>query len=138
MKGHVEPTRAPRTQRVKRWGWESRRQPLLPTRLFYLRMARSTLFALGMIAVSLAAGALGYHAFAHLGWVDSLLNAAMILTGMGPVDRMASTAGKLFATCYALFSGVMFRTSVGVLLAPAFHRFLHRFHLEIEEESSGS
>ena len=92
------------------------------------------LLALGLSAVlvgiSLGIGILGYHFIAGLGWVDSLLNAAMILTGMGPVDTMNSNAAKLFASGYALFSGVVFITATGILIAPIFHHVLHRFHLE--------
>ncbi len=139
MNAHTRiPTRPPRTHRVHRWGYEHHHEPLLPARQFAGRVARSALFAAVMIAVSLLIGAIGYHAFARLGWVDAVLNAAMILTGMGPVDRMESTAGKLFATGYALFSGVMFLTSVGVLLAPVYHRFIHHFHLDLEDDAAGS
>ena len=114
------------------FGFERRQEPLLPMDQFLRRVAHSSLTALVLIAGSLAIGALGYHAFGRLGLVDSILNASMILTGMGPLDRMPTTAGKLFASAYALFSGVMFLTSVGVLLAPGIHRFLHRFHLEMD------
>jgi hypothetical protein len=131
---HRVVTRPPRLRHVPGWGYERMHQPLLSTREFLKRLVRSTLFATVLIGVSLLIGAVGYHAFAKLGWIDALLNAAMILTGMGPVDRMESTAGKLFASGYALFSGVMFLTSVGLLLSPVFHRFLHRFHLEMDEE----
>jgi len=75
-------------------------------------------------------GTFGYHFIAGLKWVDALLNAAMILTGMGPVDVLNSDAAKLFASAYALFSGVVFITATGILLAPVFHRVLHRFHVE--------
>jgi hypothetical protein len=81
---------------------------------------------------------LGYHVFGSLHWIDALLNASMILTGMGPVDPMQTVAGKLFASCYALFSGIVFITTAGVLLAPVVHRVLHRFHLEIEPERASS
>jgi len=74
---------------------------------------------------------IGYHLVAGLSWIDALVNASMILTGMGPVDQMTSVGAKLFASFYALFSGVAFLTSVAVLLAPAVHRFLHRFHLDL-------
>ena len=99
-------------------------------RPFYHRF----LLALGLSAVlvgfSLAVGILGYHFIAGLNWVDSLLNAAMILTGMGPVNTLNSDAAKLFASAYALFSGVIFITTTGILMAPIFHRVLHRFHIE--------
>lgn len=79
-------------------------------------------------------GVLGYHFIAGFTWVDSLLNASMILAGMGPVNPIENEAGKIFASAYALFSGVVFLGSVGVLFAPLYHRFLHRFHLEMGDE----
>jgi hypothetical protein len=113
--------------------FERRHEPLLPRRQFLLRLARSAAFAGGLIGAGLGIGVLGYHAFAGLGWLDSLVNASMILGGMGPVDPVRSTAGKWFESAYAIFSGVMFLTSVGVLLAPVAHRALHHFHLDAEE-----
>ena len=83
---------------------------------------------------SLAFGAIGYHALADLPWLDATLNAAMILTGMGPVDPLRTPAAKLFGIFYALFSGVAFLTMVAVLFAPVAHRFLHRFHLDIARD----
>ena len=83
-----------------------------------------------MIGVSLLLGILGYHFIAGFGWIDSLLDASMILSGMGPVKDLNSDAAKVFASCYALFSGVVFISATGILLAPMFHRVLHRFHLE--------
>ena len=87
------------------------------------------------MAGSLALGMLGYHFLARLTWLDALVNASMILTGMGPVDQMTTVGAKLFASFYALFSGVAFLTIVAVLLAPAVHRFLHRFHLDLAGDS---
>ncbi len=87
-----------------------------------------------IIGFCLGVGVLGYHVFAGLSWLDALLNASMILTGMGPVDPMKTTAAKLFASFYALFSGVAFISIIGVLLAPVVHRFLHRFHLELASD----
>jgi len=75
-------------------------------------------------------GILGYHFTENLSWIDSLVNASMLLGGMGPVDVLHTNAGKLFASFYALYSGIVFLVSVGVILAPLYHRFLHRFHLE--------
>jgi len=83
------------------------------------------------VSGSLALGVLGYHFIAGLSWIDAVVNAAMILTGMGPVNEMTTVGAKLFASFYALFSGVAFLTIVAVLLAPAVHRFLHRFHLDL-------
>jgi hypothetical protein len=112
--------------------FESRSKPLLPRRDFYLRLARSAATALGVIAVSLAIGVVGYHRLAGLAWVDALLNASMILGGMGPVDLLHTGTAKVFASLYALFSGFALISSVSVVLAPVFHRFIHRFHLDEE------
>jgi len=116
--------------RFERW-----HEPLLPRAAYVSRLMRSALAAGSLIAGSLLIGMLGYHWVGRLGWLDSFLNASMILTGMGPVDRMVRPAAKLFASFYALFSGVAFLTSVGVLLAPVFHRFIHRFHLAEDPEA---
>jgi hypothetical protein len=93
-------------------------------------MALYTCFALGFLCISLAAGTAGYAYFAQLPLVDAFLNASMILTGMGPVDRMETTAGKLFAGFYAIYSGVAFLTFCGVLFTPVYHRFMHKFHID--------
>jgi hypothetical protein len=113
----------------------SRRHAPLPPRAHFLRrFAHSAAAAGGLVAGSLALGVLGYHALAGLSWLDALVNASMILTGMGPVNEMTTVGAKLFASFYALFSGVAFLTIVAVLLAPAVHRFLHRFHLDLAGE----
>lgn len=110
--------------------FEHRRQPLLPRRVFYARLARGGLLGLTIIFASLIVGMAGYHYFESQPWLDAFVNASMILSGMGPVNPLQTSAGKLFAGCYALFSGIAFLTSVGVVFAPIFHRFLHKFHLE--------
>ena len=115
--------------------YEHRREALLPRRLFLLRVARSALLSTGFIAGSLVIGMLGYRITEGLSWLDAFLNASMILTGMGPVDAMHTTAGKVFAGCYALFSGVAFLTAVAVLFAPVLLRVLHRFHLAFDTET---
>lgn len=97
------------------------------------RLARNGAIVAVSILLALAAGATGYHELDGLPWLDAVLNAAMILTGMGPVAPVSTSAAKVFATVYALFSGVFFLTMVAVLLAPALHHFLHRFHLELDE-----
>ncbi len=117
--------------------YEHKSKPLLPRRKFYHRMARSVGIVAGIIAFSLFMGSAGYHYLDDLPWVDALLNASMILAGMGPVDPVKSTAAKLFATFYALYSGIAFLTMMAILLAPLLHRFLHRFHLEISEDEKG-
>jgi hypothetical protein len=114
--------------------FEHRRSALLPRREFLLRQLRFTALSGAIVLGALAVGTLGYHDLAALPWVDALLNAAMILSGMGPVDTLETSAAKLFATAYALASGVLFITTVGVLFAPIVHRFLHRLHVEFDEE----
>jgi len=116
--------------------FEHRREALLPPRAFAFRLARHTMFAAVIVVGSLCLGIVGYHLFEGLTWLDALLEASMILSGMGPVHELRTTAGKLFASFYALFSGVAFITTVGVLFAPVFHRFLHKFHLDLSGEKS--
>src|SRR5512140_4043592 len=111
--------------------------PLMPQpprpRTFYHRFLRAAGLAGGVIAFSLCLVILGYHFIAGFNWVDSVLNASMILAGMGPVGSLNSDAAKLFASAYALFSGVVFISATGILLAPMFHRVLHRFHIAPRE-----
>lgn len=101
--------------------------------MFIRRMLACLGLSLAMIAVSLFIGVLGYHRIAHLSWIDSLLNASMILGGMGPVDRMAGSAAKVFASVYAIFSGLMFISVMGIILAPVIHRVIHKFHIADED-----
>ena len=100
------------------------------------RLIRNAGIVAVLIFAAVAVGAAGYHWFDRLTWLDAALNAAMILTGMGPVNPITTPEGKWFAIAYALFSGVFFLTMVAVLLAPAVHHFLHRFHLDLDEEES--
>ena len=102
-------------------------------RTFYHRFLRALGLSAGVITFSLGLGILGYHFIAGFNWVDSLLNAAMILAGMGPVGTLNSDAAKLFAAAYALFSGVVFITATGILLSPMFQQVLHRFHIELRD-----
>ena len=114
---------------------DPRRYPPLPPRDRYLRqVARNAAAAGVLIFGSLALGIAGYHVFGRLSWLDALVNASMILTGMGPVDSIVTVPGKVFESFYALWSGVAFLTGVAVLLAPVVHRFLHRFHLDLADE----
>src|ERR1700694_2692343 len=110
--------------------YEHRRSPLLPARLYYIRLARHAAVALAILLVSLGAGMAGYSYFEGLGWRDAFLNSAMLLGGMGPVDAPQTPGGKLFAGFYALYAGLVFLVTGGILLAPIVHRLLHRFHLE--------
>ena len=110
--------------------FERRHQPLAPAPVFRRRVLNSAGLAGIVLGGSLAIGIAGYHWFGGLGWLDALVNASMILGGMGPVDPITRTAGKWFASAYALYSGVALLTSVGIIFAPAVHRLLHAFHIE--------
>jgi hypothetical protein len=114
--------------------FEHKSRPLLPKEQYYKRVLRYGGFSLFLITVSLGIGILGYHYANSLSWLDSLVNASMILTGMGPVDSMNSDGAKWFASFYSIFSGVIFLSTVAVFLSPIFHRFLHKFHLDDEEQ----
>lgn len=116
--------------------YERKSEKLVPLRIFVKRMAFSILLLLVVLSVALGVGVLGYHKWAGLSWIDSLMNASMILTGMGPVAPMTTTSAKLFASGYALFSGVVFLSSVGLVLSPVFHRILHKFHLDDESQKT--
>lgn len=124
------------TRRAKWLDLEGMRQPLAPPGVFRRRLVRSSSLTAVIIGISLAIGVLGYKIFGGLeSWVDCLYNASMILGGMGPVAELHTNAGKVFASIYALYSGITLLTSVGVLTAPSLHRALHRFHLETDEDS---
>ena len=112
--------------------FEHRTKPLLPRKVYYQRLARHAAMGVGVIVVSLGIGMAGYHWLEQLPWIDAFLNAAMILSGMGPVATLQTNAGKLFAGCYALYSGIALITVLGIIFAPVIHRFLHKFHLEDE------
>jgi hypothetical protein len=112
--------------------FEHKSEPLLPMRLFLGRLARSAALGLAIVAVSLLIGMIGYRLFVSLGWVDAFLNASMLLGGMGPVDAPKTAAGKLFSGLYALYCGFAVLGIAGVIFAPVYHRFIHRFHLEGE------
>jgi hypothetical protein len=112
--------------------FERKSEPLLPMRLFLGRLARSAGAGLAIVAVSLLIGMIGYRFFVRLGWMDAFLNASMLLGGMGPVDPPKTAAGKLFSGLYALYCGFAVLGIAGVIFAPVYHRFIHRFHLEGE------
>ena len=114
--------------------FEHHQQPLLSRRQFIRRMGVYAGAALVMVGISWLIGILGYRVLESMSWIDSILNSAMILGGMGPVNPLQTDAGKLFASFYALFSGIIFLVSVGVFIAPIFHRLLHRFHLQAAED----
>jgi hypothetical protein len=110
--------------------YEHRRHHLLSWPRFVGRASRHLLIGVAIFGAAVAVGTLGYHNFGHLAWLDSFLNASMILSGMGPVDRMESPDAKLFAALYALFSGIVFIGVMGLVLAPWAHRLLHIVNLE--------
>lgn len=113
--------------------FEHKQQPLAARRVFAFRLLKSVAVALGIILGSLGLGIAGYHYLEKLSWLDALLSASMILTGMGPVQQIQTVGGKWFASAYALFSGIVFISVAGVLFAPIGHRLLHKFHLEIDD-----
>lgn len=110
--------------------YERRGEPLISASAFNRRMIGHGIVAVSLIAGALSVGVLGYHGFEGLPWLDALLNASMILGGMGPVDPLHTGAGKWFASFYALFSGIAFIGIAGVMVAPVAHRIMHRLHLE--------
>jgi hypothetical protein len=118
--------------------FEHRSAPLLPRRAFRRRLAQHGGYAAGLLAASMAVGTAGFHVLAGQPVVDALLNAAMLLGGMGPVGEIHSTGGKLFASAFALYAGLVFLVVVAIVAAPIVHRFAHRFHLEDASRSSRS
>ncbi len=104
---------------------------------FRARLLKMAAIGFSLIAASLTVGMLGYHFIAGQSWPDSFLNAAMILSGMGPVGELKSTAAKIFAGTYALYSGLALILIAGIILSPIVHRFLHKFHLESGKKSGG-
>src|ERR1700722_9532794 len=110
--------------------FERRNQPLASLSKFIRRLCLAILFGLLIIAISLYIGMLGYHSLEKMPWIDAFVNAAMILSGMGPVTELEADGGKFYGGWDAGFSGLAFIVMVGVILAPAIHRALHKFHLE--------
>ena len=114
--------------------YEHKSVPLLTLAQFLRRLFLHGLVALAVVLVSLGIGMWGYAYFESLGWLDAFLNAAMLLGGMGPVEFPQTEGGKLFAGCYALYSGLVFLAAVAIALAPIVHRVLHRLHLDESDE----
>ena len=114
--------------------FEHRNEPLLSRQHFIRRMVRHGLWGALIVGGSLAFGVIGYHWLAGFSWVDSLLNASMLLGGMGPVGDLPNDAAKVFASFFALYAGIVFLVLAGLLLGPVFHRVLHRFHWEADQE----
>ena len=112
--------------------FEHRSAPLLPGRAFAWRVAWHSALASGLVAAALGLGVAGYHWLGGLPWIDALLNASMILGGMGPVDPMTTATGKFFASFYALFSGLLFIGAASIIVAPFVHRIMHQLHMDEE------
>lgn len=112
--------------------FERKNEEVISARKFLGRQLRFTIYAMLILGFSLGLGVIGYMGTQHLGFVDALLNASMILTGMGPVSAMTNDASKIFASFYALYSGIAFLSVIGIFIAPVVHRFMHKHHIEIE------
>ena len=115
-------------------GFEKRRQSVAPRHVFMARMARAVGLWLVLTAFGLVVGIAGYAWFEGMSLTDSFLNAAMILSSMGPAAELKTQSGKVFAGCYAIFSGLIIVIATGFVLAPIFHRVLHMFHVEISKD----
>lgn len=112
-----------------------KRKYILPPKEFAKRVIKYTVVSVCLLAISLGIGILGYHYIGEINWVDSMYNASMILTGMGPVNEMTTDAAKLFASVYAIFSGVIFLSTVAVFFAPFAHRLMHLLRIQEIDES---
>ncbi|RED45246.1 hypothetical protein DFQ10_102114 [Winogradskyella eximia] len=123
----------PKKQKTTNHPFEHRNQQILPFKKFVVRVLKYLLFSFVFILFSLGIGTVGYHHYAHISWVDAFYNASLILTGMGPVNEMPTDNAKLFASFYALFSGIAFLSTVGVIFAPIAHRLLHILHVKEED-----
>lgn len=110
--------------------YEKKHQPLASAKTFRNRMVWNVLFGSILLLIGLGIGIVGYHHYCHYSWIDSLLNASMILSGMGPMNPIANDAGKVFASFYAIFSGVVFVATIGVIIAPLLHRAMHFLMME--------
>lgn len=116
--------------------YETKYSRLAPTIVYLTRLARNILRGLAIVIVSLGIGMIGYRHFEGISWVESFENAAMILSGMGPVMDLHTVGGKIFAGMYALFSGIVFLVVMAIVIAPVLHRFLHKFHIEEDKTKS--
>jgi hypothetical protein len=112
--------------------YENKREPLASKNVYYRRMTKNLVAGIVILFLCLLIGVTGYHYTSGIRWLDSLHNASMILSGMGPVVEIKSVQGKWFSFFYALFSGVVFITNIGFMLTPAIHRFFHKLHVEVK------
>lgn len=118
--------------------FEKHHEELLPRAIFLLRFTRAIVLGWIMIVAALGIGMAGYHYYEKMPWIDAFANASMILSGMGPLGPLNTYEGKLFAGCYALFSGLMFIVILGVIFGPIIHRFFHKFHLDDEDDDEAN
>jgi hypothetical protein len=114
--------------------YERKSEPLVSREVFLRRLGRNALVALSIIGASLVVGMLGYRTLEGMAWIDAFLESAMLLGGMGPIHAPMTSAGKIFAGMYALYSGILVIGTAGIILAPIFHRVLHSFHVEDDED----
>ena len=110
--------------------YEKKNEPLAPKSIFYKRIFKNVCACTILLLICLFIGIMGYHYIGQISWIDSIHNASMILSGMGPVAEIKNVSGKLFSSVYALFSGVAFITNIGILLGPVAHRIFHKFHVD--------
>lgn len=110
--------------------YEKKHEKLATRHVFVLRLTFNILIGIFLIGLCLGVGVWGYRYYDGMSWIDAYVNAAMILSGMGPVQELKTDAGKIFAGTYALFSGIIFLFFMAVIFAPVFHRFYHQFHLK--------
>ena len=115
--------------------YEHSTNPLLPRKAFYWRLINHGLVSSALVLFSLGLGIFGYRQFESQAWVDALVNAAMLMGGMGPVSELHTNAGKVFASIYALYCGLIFIVAAGFIFLPILHRLLHHFHVETDEFS---
>lgn len=118
------------------FNYEKRKQPVASRKVFYARLSRNLLYSLGIVAVSLVFGTWGYSHFEGMATIDAFVNASMILSGMGPMGELHSWSGKVFASFYAIASGLLLFALAGLILAPVYHRILHRFHVDIGDDDA--
>ena len=119
---------------MTRFQFEHKKHQVLPMKKFIRRVFNYFLFSMIILTFSLGLGTFGYHYFGQISWIDAFYNASLILTGMGPVDEMTTVAAKLFASFYALFSGIIFLSTVAIIFAPIAHRLLHLLHVKESDE----
>jgi hypothetical protein len=113
--------------------YEHYRQPLLPRSQFFMRLVQCTALSLALYAVTILAGATAFHALEQFSWIDAALNAVLIMTGLGLVNTISTSAGKVFTSVYAVISAIVFFSTLAILVLPVLHRLLHKFHLEVDK-----